>query len=264
MSLELYRHLLERGRKTICKDQDCGDEFRKQLQDLHDFVYVVESTPHPEDPTYSFMFLDCLVHKSYLKTCLQHDLVEKKLSYDILDYERCSRQHHHLLDTPKRKLLFEMVGKWWFFRDTMPPPFALTEAAEFQRQFFRQKYAYLPEKFRKLTETMDFNEAIQSLTEKEHEYLDFLVYQVQKPLFLCGCLPIRKNSFSRRLDDDQWVGFELPILTHIELDEIKDALFQGEFVYMLISNHYNCLDRNLYKTLYDIFQQQEFPQKKIK
>lgn len=256
---ELYNQLLSAGRNNICVRENCG-KYEKQLQDLHDFVYVVESTPNPCDPEYSPMFLDCIIHKSLWTSELQDRFKEENLSFNVLDYFSDTCVHYHLPDTEKRRLLFEMVGKWWFF-DNSPSPFlALSEAIEFRKQFFRQPFGYLPKKFRQLVAKRGFCQALNELTEEEHEFLDDFLQKMKEPSLFCGCIPLKKTAFSHRLATPVW--YEVPELELYEKDgvdihQVEGAISSGDFLYMVIYNYYDGLDRTLYTKLYDLFQQQK-------
>lgn len=257
MSTDLYQELLSAGKVSICHYQECG-QYKKQLQDLYDFVYVVECTPCPEEPTYSPMFLDCIIHRTLWEK-IQKRLEKENLSYDVLDYCEMKNVSHHIPNTPKRKLMFEMLGRWWFFQDTLPPTIALKEAVEFRKKFFKQEFAYLPETFRERVKTIDFPTAIQSLTEEEHQFLDRLIAQYNDPIVSCGCIPNKKSAFSQRLQNPDW--YELPELSIYEMDgiDIRDvgkAVDKGDFLYMVVSNFHDCMDRSLYQKLYNIFKEE--------
>lgn len=254
----MYQQLLSLGKKTVCAKQQCGD-FKPQLQALHDFVYVVESTPHPEDPTYSSMFLDCIIHKSFWTPQLQHDLKQHNFSFSVLDYSNDSHCFFHPKDTMKRRLLYEMVGKWWFFHDTMAPALALSEAIHFRDWFFDQPFAYLPETFRRWVETGGFQFAYDRLNTNEHLFLDKILSGMMTQQSVC-CFPSKRTVFSQRFIEPRW--HELPELEIYEIDGVDvegvhDAVLSGEFLYMMVTNYHDGLDRNLYLQLYDILKIQK-------
>lgn len=256
--LELYNQLLSAGRTTICSKQKCGG-YKKQLQDLHDFVYVVESTPNPCEAEYSPMFLDCIIHKSLWTSELKEQLKKHNFSFNIVDYDLDTCTYYHLPDTEKRRLLFEMMGKWWFFEKSTSPALALSEAIEFRNTFFRQKFAYLPKKFRQLVAQNGFCQAIEKLTEEEHSFLDEFVLQIKQPPVCCGCVPVKKTAFSSRLETPIW--YEVPELNIYEKDtvnvrDVEEAVLSGDFLYLVVYNFHNGLDRTLYTTLYSLFQEQ--------
>lgn len=249
----LYNKLLAIGKDKVDVEQQGDDDYNKQLLKLCGLVYIIESTPHPDDPTYSPMFVDFIIHKSLWRDA-RKKIEQTTLSYDVFDYNNMTRCYHHLPDTDKRRLLFEMVGKWWFFDGTFPPSLPLLEAFEFRCYFFRQKFAYLPEKFRGMVGQMDFNTAYHRLTKEEHMFLDNLIKKINRSIFLCGCLPVKKkDAFSQRFQDPGWQ--ELPVLDLDEGDacKVQEAILRGEFLYMTVYNHYDGLDRDLYNKLYDIF-----------
>lgn len=259
MSNTLYRELLEIGRTNICTKQKCG-EYKQQLKALHDFVYVVESTPRPEDPFYSPMFLDCIIEKSMWTPELEKTLEDEKLSYDLLNYDKLTNKSRHLTDMHKRRLLFEMTGKWWFFKETMAPEMALTDALQFRKDFFKTDFAYLPQKFRRLVDKSDFNTAISQLTDEEHLFLEDFLKKINEPLVSCGCITLKKSAFMQRFQDPSW--YDLPELEIYETDgldvqAVKDAVLKGELLYLIINNHYDCMDRKLYTKLYNIFNKQK-------
>lgn len=263
--LELYNQLLSAGRYTICSKQKCG-EYKKQLQDLHDFVYVVESTPNPCEPEYSPMFLDCIVHKSLWTPELKTQLKEHYLSFNIVNYYLDTCVYYHISDTEKRRLLFEMMGKWWFFEKSPSPALALSEAIEFRNTFFRQEFAYLPNKFRRLVAQKGFCQAIEELTEKEHSFLNEFVLQMKQPSVCCGCVPIKKTAFSSRLDTPVW--YEVPELDIYEKDnvnvkEVEEAVLSGDFLYLVVYNFHDGLDRSLYTTLYSLFSKNKQQQNNV-
>lgn len=253
----LYQQLLSAGRSAICSTQKCG-EYKKQLQDLHEFVYVVESTPNPCEPEYSPMFLDFIIHKSMCTPQWKDSLTAHHLSFNIMDYDRNVCTHYHIPDTEKRRLLFEMMGKWWFYEKSPAPALALSEAIDFRNWFFRQKFAYFPKKFRHLVAQKGFCGAMEELTEEEHRFLDDMLLRMKQPSFWCGCIPIKKTAFSTRLNPLVW--YELPPLEigekdGIELKDVEEAVRAGDFLYMVVENDHNGLDRTLYTTLLRIFQE---------
>ena len=255
---ELYNQLLCAGRNNVCKKQKCG-KYETQLRDLHDFVYVVESTPNPCEPEYSPMFLDCIIHKSLWSPILMDRLKEENLSFNVLDYFLDSCTHYHLGDTEKRRLLFEMVGKWWFFDNSPSPSLALSEAIEFRKQFFRQPFGYLPKKFRQLVAHKGFCQAMKELTSEEHDFLDDLLLKMKEPSVYCGCFPLKRTAFSSRLDTPVW--YDVPELqlyekNSVSVREIEEAILSGDFLYMMVYNYHDGLDRNLYTKLYQLFQEQ--------
>jgi len=259
MTSTLYQELLTIGRANICANQKCG-EYKHQLKALHDFVYVVESTPRPEDPFYSPMFIDCIIEKSMWNRELEKLLEDEKLSYDLLDYSKLTNLSRHLQDTHKRRLLFEMLDKWWFFRDTMAPEMALSDALQFRKKFFKTEFAYLPNKFRELVDKNDFNTAINQLSENEHLFLDRFLEEMNEPAVSCGCIPSKKSAFLHRFQDPSW--YDLPELEIYETDgvdimAVKNAVLNGDLLYLVINNHYDCMDRNLYTKLYNLFNQQQ-------
>lgn len=259
MSSTLYQELLSIGRKNICANQKCG-EYKHQLKALHDFIYIVESTPRPEDPFYSPMFIDCIIEKSMWNPELEKFLEDEKLSYDLLNYNKLTNLSRHLLDTHKRRLLHEMLDKWWFFQETMAPEMALSDALQFRKNFFMTEFAYLPKKFRELVEKSDFNTAINQLTEEEHLFLEKFIEEMNEPVISCGCIPFKKSAFMQRFTDPSW--HDLPELEIYETDgvdvrAVKDAVLDGNLLYLIIHNHYDCMDRNLYIKLYNIFNQQK-------
>lgn len=253
-----YKKLLQIGKKSICSTQECGLKFKKQLQNLHEFIYVIDSTPHPYEPTYFPMFVNCIIHKDLWISKVRKQLRAANYSYEVINYHSNQFFFFHLPDTPKRKLLFEMVGQWWFFNNTFSPTTDHTDVIKFRNKFFKQQYAYLPEKFRNLTETMDFNTAMSSLTKEEHQFLDNLLEEMNQPSVCCGCIPLRKNTFSKRFQEPVWK--DLPLLNlndqHFEM-EIREELLSGELLFLSIHNYYDCLDRQLYKQLYNIFSSTE-------
>lgn len=256
--LALYNQLLSVGKKNVCAKQKCG-EYEKQLRDLHDFVYVVESTPNPCDCDYSPMFLDMIVHKSLWTPTLKDRLIEHNFSFKVLDYFLDTCTDHHLPDTEKRRLLFEMVGKWWFFDNSPSPSLALSEAIEFRKNFFRQRFGYLPKKFRRLVGKKGFCQAVKELTEEEHAFLDDFLLRMKEPTIFCGCIPLKRTVFSSRLDTPVWC--EVPELELYEKDgmdirQVEEAVLSGDFLYMMVCNHYDGLDRTLYTKLYQLFQEQ--------
>lgn len=247
MSLELYHQLLSATKS--CSLQKCR-EYRQQLQDLHEFVYIVESTPNPCEPEYSPMFLDCILHQSMCTPELIERLIQHHFSFNILDYKRRVCSHYHIPDMEKRRLLFEMMGKWWFFEKSQSPALVLTEAIEFRNWFFRQPFAYLPKKFRRLVAQKGFCKAVEGLTEEENQLIDGLIMRWKKPLFYCGCIPRKRTAFSSRLDSPPWYDIPEPNMCG---NEIGDAIYNGDFLYMVIYNDYDGLDRTLYTTLLHIF-----------
>lgn len=251
MSLELYHQLLSVGKSNVCSLQTCG-EYRQQLQDLHEFVYVVESTPNPCEPEYSPMFLDCILHKSLNTPKLKERLMQHHLSFNILDYDRNVNTHYHIPNTEKRKLLFEMVGKWWFFEKSQSPALALSEAIRFRNWFFKQPFAYLPKKFRHLVAQKGFCQAVEELTADEHRFLDDLILRMKQPLTMCGCIPQKRTAFCSRLDPPLW--YDIPDLENVG-NEVGDALSSGDFLYMVVYNDHDGLDRTLYTTLCRLFQE---------
>lgn len=256
--LELYNQLLLAGKSNICSRQKCG-KFERELQDLHDFVYIVESTPNPCEPEYSPMFLDCILHKSLWTPKLKEQLKEHHFSFNVVDYDLDTCTYYHLPDTEKRRLLFEMVGKWWFFEKSTSPALALSEAIEFRKIFFRQEFAYLPNKFRQLVAQKGFCQAINALTDEEHSFLDDFIFQMKKPSFFCGCVSMKKTAFSSRLDTPIW--YEVPELDIYEKDginvkEVEEAVLSGNFLYLVVYNFYDGLDRSLYTTLYRLLSEQ--------
>jgi len=256
--LELYNQLLLVGRNNVCAKQKCG-KYEQQLQDLHDFVYVVESTPNPCDCEYSPMFLDCIVHKSLWTPALKDRFKEENLSFQVLDYSLDSCVYYHLADTEKRRLLFEMVGKWWFFDNSPSPSLALSEAIEFRKNFFRQRFGYLPKKFRQLVRNKGFCQAVKELTEEEHTFLDDFLFKMKEPSLFCGCIPLKRTAFSSRLDTPVWC--EVPELELYEKDgvnirQVEEAVSSGDFLYMMVYNDHDGLDRTLYTKLYQLFQEQ--------
>ena len=256
MKMNHYQQLLSLGKKTICLTQPCGD-FKQQLQNLHDFVFVVEATPHPEDSTYSEMFLDCIIHSSLWTPELQQQLKRHNFSFSVFDYCHDSHCFFQPKDTMKHRLLYEMVGKWWFFRDTMAPAMALSEAIHFRDWFFDQPFADLPEKFRKWVKQGGIQYAMDQLSPKEHLFLDKIISDMTKTqTSVCGCFPVKRTSFSQRLVEPTW--HELPELEIYEIDGIDvnvihDAVVGGELLYMMISNYHDGVDRNLYQDLYTLF-----------
>jgi hypothetical protein len=249
-----YQKLLAIGKKNICHDQQCGLTFKRQLKDLHEFVYVVDSTPHPYERTYFPMFVNCIIHKDLWVSKIRKQLRAHDYSYDVINYQVNQCFFYHIPDTPKRRLLFEMVSQWWFFPNTLSPTYVRTEVVEFRNNFFKQKYAYLPEKFRTLTETMDFNTAMNSLTKEEHEFLDDFLEQLDLPSTICGCIPVHKSSFSKRFQEPIW--YDLPKLklnNRLLETDIREELLSGELLFLSIHNYHDGLDRNLYKKLYEIF-----------
>lgn len=256
---QLYNHLLSVGKSTVCSKQRCG-KYEKQLQDLHDFVYVVESTPNPCESDYSPMFLDCIIHKSLWTSQLIARLKECHFSFNVINYNLDTCVYYHLPDTEKRRLLFEMVGKWWFFDNSPSPALALSEAVEFRKTFFRQKFRYLPKKFRKLVAQKGFCHAMEELTEDEHQFLDDFLFQMKQPSFCCGCIPVKNTAFTRRFEIPVW--YDVPELEIYEKDnvnvkEIEEAILSGDLLYMVIYNHHDGLDRSLYTKLYNLFQEQQ-------
>ena len=254
--LNLYNQLLTMGAENVCEKQTCG-EYKEQLQKLHDFVYVVESTPNPSDPTYSPMFIDCIIHKSLYTPELTEQLKKHNFCFNVLDYNKDSCTYYNLRDTKKRRLLFEMNGKWWFFNESPSPSLALSEAIQFRKNFFRQHFAYLPQKFRDLVDKKGFVQAVNDLTEDEHLFLDEFIQEMEEPSFLCGCVPKKKSGFLKRIDVPIW--HEPPELEIYEQDgvdvyAINEAVLSGEFLYMVVNNYYDGVDRKLYTTLYDILQ----------
>lgn len=246
---ELYDNLLTFGRREVSFRQECGNPFKRQLQDLHDYVYVVESTPEPEDPTHSPMFLCCVVHRSLWVPEVRQRLEDEHISYNVVDYGKMTRRVLRLADTKKRRLLFEMLGKWWFFENTLAPNVALTEAVQFRNDFFsRKELAPLPGRFRQLTEEMAFHEAVNALTPEEHALLDGMLLEMEMPVpQCCGLLKQRrKGAFYRRLDEPHWE----PTVGEENVDE---AIWGGTFLWATFYNYYDCTDRNLYTKIYDIF-----------
>ena len=256
--LQLYNQLLLVGRKNVCTKQKCG-KYEKQLQDLHDFVYVVESTPNPCDAEYSPMFLDCIVHKSLWTPSFKDRLIEENLSFNVLDYFLNSCTHYHVPDTEKRRLLFEMVGKWWFFDNSQSPSLALSEAIQFRKNFFRQPFGYLPKKFRQLVAKKGFCQAMNELTKEEHTFLEEFLVKMKEPSLFCGCIPLKRTAFSSRLDTLVW--YDVPELELYEKDginiqQVEEAVSSGDFLYMVVYNVHDGLDRTLYTKLYRLFQEQ--------
>lgn len=251
--MELYEKILKIGKEGMIDNLECGRKYKKQLQDLYDFIYVVESTPHPYEPTYSPMFIDCIIHKDLWTSALRKKLRSANFSYDVINYHTRQYISSHLPDTQKRKLLFEMVSQWWFFNNTMSPTYVLPEAIQFRQRFFKGEFSYLPERFRCLVKTMGFPTAVNSLSKEEHEFLDVFIENYNKPSFFCGCFPKLKSAFSRRLEEK--IIHEFPILelhdTTIEND-VQEELLAGDYFYVNIQNYYDCLDRKLYKNLYEI------------
>lgn len=250
--MEVYHKLLAVGKKHVNPLQE-----PPELQNLCDFVYIVESTPQFNESTYSPMFLYCIIHKSLWEK-IYKKLEAHNLSYHVMDYKRHVKYSHCLPDTQKRRLLFEMLDRWWFFEEAIPHSLPLQQAFQFRRFFFRQKFAYLPQKFRGMVERMDFNTAVNSLTREEDQFLDDIILQTNKSFYyFCGCIPVKKNdSFSQRFREPKW--YDLPSLgirniDNINVGKVKKAIHNGEFLYMMVSNYHDCMDRNLYKKLYTIF-----------
>lgn len=246
---DLFQKLLEVGRSNPQHDSGL---YCQQLLDLHQFIYITESTPHVYEPTYFPMFVDCVIQAPLWFKIKPH-LEENYISYQVLNFKTGCKTVHSLLDTHKRKLLFEMLGKWWFFQDAPIPSFALPEAVAFRNQFFRQKFSYLPEKFRKLTNEMDFNTAIHMLTEEEHFFLDDMIERLKTPHALCGCIQLKKSSFCMRLEEPEWDHIPDLELEDADKKETYNKFCQGEFLYLVITNYYDCIDRGLYKKLLEIF-----------
>lgn len=248
---EVYKRLLNNGKKWVCDKQQCG-KYKKQLQDLHNYVYVVDSTPNPCDNTYQPMFINCIIHKSMWTLSIRKQLEAEKWNLHVFDYKEKNHSYFGLMDTPKRRLLFEMLNMWWFYRDAFMPVCARRDAIEFRECFFKGEFAYLPEKFRQLVEeTNDFNKAMGRLSGKEHEYLDRLV-RPHKTHWLC--FPLIKNNyhhlkFLKRLEEPRWIG--MPSFD-IQDQDVLHELEEGQFYFMKVYNYYDCLDRNLYERLYEI------------
>lgn len=253
--MEDYKKLLNIGKKNVCQEQECGRKYKRQLQNLHEFVYVVDSTPHPYEPTYFPMFINCIIHKDLWTSKIRKKLRSANFSFDIINYHLNQCCSYHLPDTSKRKLLFEMVSQWWFFQNTFAPVAVNTEVIQFHKQFFKQRYAYLPEKFRNLTSKMDFNTAMNSLTKEEHEFLDDFLSEmvINEPTVFCGCIPIKRSRFSKRFQEPTWYEFPKLSLGDCILEtDIREELLSGELLFLTIHNYYDCLDRNLYKKFYEI------------
>lgn len=250
--MELYHKLLTVGKKHIDPLQE-----PHELQNLCDFVYIVESTPQPHEPTYSPMFLYCIIHRSLWKK-ISKKIEAHHLSYHVMDYNRIIKYSNHLPDTQKRRLLFEMLDRWWFFEEAIPHSLPLRQAFQFREYFFRQEFAYLPQKFRGMVERMDFNTAVNSLTREEDQFLDDIIRRTSQSYYCCGCIPIKKNDyFSQRFHEPAW--YDLPSLgirntDNINVADVEKAIHSGEFLYMMVFNYHDCLDRGLYKTLHTILQ----------
>lgn len=246
---ELFDKLLKIGQSN---PQHESGLYCQQLLDLHQYIYITESTPHPYEPTYFPMFVDCVILAPLWKKIKPY-LEENHFSYQVLNFQTGHKTTYSLIDIHKRKLLFEMLGKWWFFHDTPIPSFATPEAVAFRNQFFRQKYAYLPEKFRKLANEMDFNMAISKLTEEEHAFLDDMIMRMKAPHVLCGCINLKKSAFHLRLEEPEWNYVPDLGLEGMDKDEVYRHFCEGKFLYLSIINYYDCMDRGLYKKLNEIF-----------
>lgn len=262
--MDLYQQLIGVGKNNITsinKCGNCGNEFIKQLQKLHDFVYIVEHTPRPEDPFYSPMFIELIVHKNICSGAFKEVLKKHNLSYEIYNYDDITKETYYIPNTHKRRLLFEMLGKWWFFHNTMAPSMALSEAIHLRDTFFKCEYAYLPDKFRYLVEKQGFPQAVNSLREDEHEFLHNFLDEMNHPKVSCGCIPMKRSSFSRRFEfpvwDDEPPDLEIYETDGVDVKSIRDAVLSGDLYYLTIYNHYDCTDRSLYTTLYNILQKQQ-------
>lgn len=260
---KLYKHILELGRSDLGAKHDCGP-YKKQLQQLHDFIYVVESTPNPCDETYSPMFLECIIHKSLCTSSFLQHLKDNHISFSILNYNKDDCIYYYTPDTEKRRLLFEMMGKWWFFEKSFSPATAKTEAIEFRKYFFRQPFYYLPTKFRRLVKEKGFCLAIETLTDDEHMFLNRLTQQIEQQSTFCYCIPRKKSSFSIRLKPP--ICHDVPELEIYErkgtdVKRMSEAVESGDFLYLSVYNFYDGLDRSLYEKLYRLFQEESLVNK---
>jgi hypothetical protein len=191
---------------------------------------------------------------------LYDKLVEHNFSFRVLDYNKDKCDFHVLPDTERRRLLFEMLGKWWFFNNTPSPTYALSEAIKLRNHFFKQEFAYLPEKFRKLVEEKGFCGAIDALSDKENIFLDRFIDEMNEPSFLCfGCIPAKKSAFLQRFkrqDHNEVPELEIYESDGLDVKETEKAVLSGDLIYMVVDNYYDCTDRNLYTKLYNIFKEE--------
>jgi hypothetical protein len=70
---------------------------------------------------------------------------------------------------------------------------------------------------------------------------------------------MKQKAFSSRLDTPIW--YEVPELDIYEKDgvdvkEVEEAVLSGDFLYLVVYNFYDGLDRSLYTTLYHLFREQ--------
>jgi hypothetical protein len=259
--MDRYNKFLSMGRENLEKFRDreefvnstgiedsLVEPFLSQIIDLNKYISTTASTNYPNS-LFQEMFVDGWIHKDYVTDGFLQKMNEMNYNYVITKEDTCCESQKSIAlyenyfdKSNEHHILMDMLRAWWFDKSIIHPRGAFEEFIEFRNNYDN----HLPEYFRSLYEDHNFSDCLQFLTDDHWRELENI-----------------RHTFPKIRGRDQYnlykfhVGEVTNSINAGSSDyccNVKDLIENGEILWIEIANYYDPTDRNLYKTLLNIFE----------